>query len=111
MIRRPPRSTLFPYTTLFRSREHCVEGIAHGVHDGADRGRNTVQRQHVGGGHGDVLGERPVAIHADDAGVLADVAVPGTALEAVSAHDMALGGHPPAWPEPRDPLPPPPHPP
>src|SRR2546430_6242835 len=26
MIRRPPRSTLFPYTTLFRSRteEHCA---------------------------------------------------------------------------------------
>src|SRR3712207_7724020 len=24
MIRRPPRSTLFPYTTLFRS--YCVEG-------------------------------------------------------------------------------------
>src|SRR5438552_19201080 len=23
MIRRPPRSTLFPYTTLFRSRERC----------------------------------------------------------------------------------------
>src|SRR2546430_11990480 len=23
MIRRPPRSTLFPYTTLFRSQEHC----------------------------------------------------------------------------------------
>src|SRR3712207_8985890 len=22
MIRRPPRSTLFPYTTLFRSRDH-----------------------------------------------------------------------------------------
>src|SRR3712207_9402692 len=22
MIRRPPRATLFPYTTLFRSREH-----------------------------------------------------------------------------------------
>src|SRR2546430_3732431 len=22
MIRRPPRSTLFPYTTLFRSRQH-----------------------------------------------------------------------------------------
>src|SRR5688572_30932502 len=27
MIRRPPRSTLFPYTTLFRS----VENAAHGV--------------------------------------------------------------------------------
>src|SRR2546426_7964485 len=24
MIRRPPRSTLFPYTTLFRSQEHRV---------------------------------------------------------------------------------------
>src|SRR5438876_3478691 len=23
MIRRPPRSTLFPYTTLFRSRQRC----------------------------------------------------------------------------------------
>src|SRR5256885_12620046 len=23
MIRRPPRSTLFPYTTLFRSRRYC----------------------------------------------------------------------------------------
>src|SRR3989449_2011916 len=23
MIRRPPRSTLFPYTTLFRSLSHC----------------------------------------------------------------------------------------
>src|SRR2546425_6057785 len=26
MIRRPPRSTLFPYTTLFRSPEHSVLG-------------------------------------------------------------------------------------
>src|SRR5260221_5595090 len=25
MIRRPPRSTLFPYTTLFRSREVSIE--------------------------------------------------------------------------------------
>src|SRR3712207_8149064 len=24
MIRRPPRSTLFPYTTLFRSRDHWL---------------------------------------------------------------------------------------
>src|SRR5947207_10470928 len=30
MIRRPPRSTLFPYTTLFRSRHgrgHAVHGV------------------------------------------------------------------------------------
>src|SRR3712207_7137755 len=26
MIRRPPRSTLFPYTTLFRSAGHAGEG-------------------------------------------------------------------------------------
>src|SRR3712207_8418696 len=27
MIRRPPRSTLFPYTTLFRSGQHVVDGL------------------------------------------------------------------------------------
>src|SRR5947209_10116676 len=30
MIRRPPRSTLFPYTTLFRS-EACVDAGTHGA--------------------------------------------------------------------------------
>src|SRR5256885_11718580 len=31
MIRRPPRSTLFPYTTLFRSAQpHCAGPDAHG---------------------------------------------------------------------------------
>src|SRR5256886_6348599 len=29
MIRRPPRSTLFPYTTLFRSQSPPVEGFDH----------------------------------------------------------------------------------
>src|SRR2546426_7015190 len=29
MIRRPPRSTLFPYTTLFRSIGQLTGGIAH----------------------------------------------------------------------------------
>src|SRR3712207_8406217 len=28
MIRRPPRSTLFPYTTLFRSRVPCLAKVA-----------------------------------------------------------------------------------
>src|SRR3989440_12925603 len=28
MIRRPPRSTLFPYTTLFRSLEPAIERLA-----------------------------------------------------------------------------------
>src|SRR5256885_16640703 len=33
MIRRPPRSTLFPYTTLFRSRgfDHAVDRLLHGT--------------------------------------------------------------------------------
>src|SRR5256885_8651294 len=32
MIRRPPRSTLFPYTTLFRSgKAACADGIAPGL--------------------------------------------------------------------------------
>src|SRR3712207_8934445 len=52
MIRRPPRSTLFPYTTLFRSR------AAHAV---AERG-HLDQRAAEGGGHdagqrGDVAGD------------------------------------------------------
>src|SRR5260370_11128109 len=33
MIRRPPRSTLFPYTTLFRSHRHCAS--PHGLPQGA----------------------------------------------------------------------------
>src|SRR2546422_4212553 len=51
MIRRPPRSTLFPYTTLFRSRrrvrhhdEHRHAGIVQ-VLDRADRLRELHQRQ------------------------------------------------------------------
>src|SRR3712207_7655509 len=31
MIRRPPRSTLFPYTTLFRSGEFCRGVSAHSM--------------------------------------------------------------------------------
>src|SRR2546425_9489834 len=44
MIRRPPRSTLFPYTTLFRSRELCV---------GAARFDIGHARQERAGGTGD----------------------------------------------------------
>src|SRR5688572_23253219 len=31
MIRRPPRSTLFPYTTLFRSSENPARAVAGGA--------------------------------------------------------------------------------
>src|SRR5260370_5783653 len=30
MIRRPPRSTLFPYTTLFRSNKQCLARVTTG---------------------------------------------------------------------------------
>src|SRR5256885_5615367 len=33
MIRRPPRSTLFPYTTLFRSLRVGLEHLIHAVDD------------------------------------------------------------------------------
>src|SRR5256885_15890844 len=42
MIRRPPRSTLFPYTTLFRSGEAAVEALA--VRDLAHLGDDLVDR-------------------------------------------------------------------
>src|SRR2546422_3093543 len=47
MIRRPPRSTLFPYTTLFRSplerrRAKAVEGLGR-------EGDHAPARQHEGG--------------------------------------------------------------
>src|SRR5438034_6333283 len=32
MIQRPPRSTLFPYTTLFRSRVHDLGRLGHEMH-------------------------------------------------------------------------------
>src|SRR5256886_13053789 len=39
MIRRPPRSTLFPYTTLFRSERTAVDAVGAGDrrHDGVDQ--------------------------------------------------------------------------
>src|SRR2546429_3733506 len=40
MIRRPPRSTLFPYTTLFRSSRHDAPPVeAEGPSDRTQRGR------------------------------------------------------------------------
>src|SRR3712207_8711574 len=37
MIRRPPRSTLFPYTTLSRSRARVFDARVDGVRDGRAR--------------------------------------------------------------------------
>src|SRR2546428_10183838 len=52
MIRRPPRSTLFPYTTLFRSRHSpspggARRGYGRGGADAARAARRVSRRQRV----------------------------------------------------------------
>src|SRR5256885_3404002 len=44
MIRRPPRSTLFPYTTLFRSRRRCRDGEVPRRARAPHRGRHPRRR-------------------------------------------------------------------
>src|SRR2546427_8818847 len=95
MIRRPPRSTLFPYTTLFRSRrivdgagadddQQAVILASHDVVDGAagvaDRGFDgrTADGEEANevlgrGQHGDVLDTCVVGL----ASLLGTAAIPG----------------------------------
>src|SRR5258708_17241155 len=49
MIRRPPRSTLFPYTTLFRSQ---AGGVPHFLLSAIGRGRKKVLRRSAAKGCG-----------------------------------------------------------
>src|SRR2546430_16892558 len=58
MIRRPPRSTLFPYTTLFRSGRGRVRR--------APRGETIGTTAHRGGAH--KLRVRPAAFHVPRSG-------------------------------------------
>src|SRR3712207_8776977 len=62
MIRRPPRSTLFPYTTLFRSREQEGEHPAQLQHAGL--GEPEPEQQHAGEREAQAGGEQ-VAPHLD----------------------------------------------
>ena len=50
MIRRPPRSTLFPYTTLFRSSPRAGRRAAHGQDGSSVRVRPNGGRLSAGGG-------------------------------------------------------------
>src|SRR3712207_8791455 len=45
MIRRPPRSTLFPYTTLFRSDVHVHHGQRHAHGGRVDAGGNRSNQE------------------------------------------------------------------
>src|SRR5690349_24065669 len=49
MTRRPPRSTLFPYTTLFRSRVGLDAVGARVLHDADDRGPRRLVVEHLDG--------------------------------------------------------------
>src|SRR2546430_3059178 len=66
MIRRPPRSTLFPYTTLFRSRPGDVPGSGVGGEVGrgngvAETGRGGVGVEPDGVGRGATPFPRPTS--------------------------------------------------
>src|SRR5256885_9714781 len=73
MIRRPPRSTLFPYTTLFRSDRGEALGVAHLVFA---RDVLPVEEEAVivRGAHGFDLGAQTAQRIAMDAGEEAPVA-------------------------------------
>src|SRR3712207_9366012 len=83
MIRRPPRSTLFPYTTLFRSdpvvlgaeeADHPeVEGAADVLLEGAHRAGDVHHRQD------------------DGVGVAADGALPGLEAEVIGLQVAEAG--------------------
>src|SRR3712207_7058698 len=69
MIRRPPRSTLFPYTTLFRSQGHSSGQAARGRRGRAhSRERPTRLRDPDGGPHrvGAVAGDRRSEEHTSE---------------------------------------------
>src|SRR5260221_11692809 len=74
MIRRPPRSTLFPYTTLFRSlpQEQIELTFGKGAIDQGER--NTVERQVPGG----IPGVFPLVWHRHDT-LIVEVSPPGIA--------------------------------
>src|SRR3712207_8931371 len=49
MIRRPPRSTLFPYTTLFRSAGHHDHPTEEQPDDGLDSNHGSSSNRHTQG--------------------------------------------------------------
>src|SRR5258708_30011223 len=66
MIRRPPRSTLFPYTTLFRSRpRNGGQVIACFSVSGANRGLHQIGRTYPATGSVLGFGECPLGSKTD----------------------------------------------
>src|SRR5258707_11070363 len=72
MIRRPPRSTLFPYTTLFRSEDAVAgaAGVVAGEPEGVSRAARRQRVQAAAGPVGeakevDVVGRDQVVVDVD----------------------------------------------
>src|SRR2546430_10046989 len=63
MIRRPPRSTLFPYTTLFRSAIHVQKHTFHPIGEGSLRQASKIFK---GGHHTPNHGRGITAFHKRD---------------------------------------------
>src|SRR2546422_7018170 len=80
MIRRPPRSTLFPYTTLFRSKQVAQGCTAHVEPRGSRRGDRAGPR--VVGLH------RAVRRHAQEADLVRAVGEPGEGGEPIRADGL-----------------------
>src|SRR2546422_903840 len=103
MIRRPPRSTLFPYTTLFRSRPEQLVPRPHELHD--DEGRDG--RLHGGQDHAPEDPELARAVDARGVDVVARHHLDGLTHEEHAEHADEVGGEDPRirveQPEPVDP--------
>src|SRR5438034_11559127 len=80
MLRRPPRSTLFPYTTLFRSLPALVHLVGQRRDDGID---DDGERNLRG------FGIARVGLHLDDGDALEDVdLIGGESCAVVLAHRL-----------------------
>src|SRR2546430_16134258 len=102
MIRRPPRSTLFPYTTLFRSMPGTgIGGMSYLLSALATPLSEAFRRMRRGAAEGDAGGWRPVAGQtALAAGILAGMWATGwllgVALHAAHSVGRLLAGPPPS---------------
>src|SRR3712207_7811942 len=72
MIRRPPRSTLFPYTTLFRSPARLTGSVAVRTADGAREDAPPTGAdvpKIVGWHHGDTLDRKSTRLNSSHANI------------------------------------------
>src|SRR2546422_3421580 len=69
MIRRPPRSTLFPYTTLFRSLERLVDRVGGEepgrLHLAAEPGQHLLVEDRGGAAREPLIDHEPHRVRAD----------------------------------------------